>query len=145
MPLHSAPDTADFPFSVPVDKVGFIVVKAHAYDVKEADSDPDSGSNPNDDSDLDTLEDKPDDLTRRELKDAILGLPKDQQFDLVALAWIGRGTYSSEEWKEALDTARSEHPTRIADYLLGLPLLGDYLEEGLAAYGEGIVDENDRN
>ena len=143
MPLQSAPDTGDFPFNVPLDKVGFIVVKARAFDAKEADTDPDSGSNPNDDEDLDTLEDKPDDLTQRELRDAILGLPKDEQLELVALAWIGRGSYESNEWKEALDTARSEHAARTADYLLGLPLLGDYLEEGLAAYGEGIVDENE--
>jgi len=143
VPLQSSPAAADFPFEVPIDKVGFIAVKAKAYDAKEGDSDPNSGSNPNDDRDYDVLEDKPSDFTRRELKDAILSLPKDEQFELVALAWIGRGTYSCEEWKEALDTARNEHPTRTAEYLLALPLLGDYLEEGLAAYGEGIVDDSD--
>ena len=143
MTLQSSPATADFPFEVPLDKVGFIVIKAKAYDAKEGDSNPNSGSNPNDDRDFDVLEDKPSDFTRRELKDAILSLPKDEQLELVALAWIGRGTYPGEEWKDALDTARNEHRTRTAEYLLGLPLLGDYLEEGLAAYGEGIIDEEE--
>jgi hypothetical protein len=63
---------------------------------------------------------------------------------LVALAWLGRGTYGLEEWKDAVATARSEHSRRTAEYLLGLPLLGDYLEDGLALFDEGIVDMSDR-
>ena len=47
--------------------------------------------------------------------------------------------------EEALATARSEHPNRTAEYLLGLPLLGDYLEDGLAMFDEGIVDSSDTN
>jgi len=35
-----------------------------------------------------------------------------------------------------LNVARTEHNKRTAEYLLHLPLLGDYLEEGLAAFGE---------
>lgn len=62
---------------------------------------------------------------------------------LVALAWLGRGTYDKTEWHAALDTARDEHKKRTAEYLLGMPLLGDYLEDGLAMFGEGIVDDGD--
>ena len=62
---------------------------------------------------------------------------------LIALAWLGRGTYELEEWDEAISTARSEHGKRAAEYLIGLPLLGDYLEDGMALFDEGIVDEND--
>ena len=54
----------------------------------------------------------------------------------MALAWVGRGTYEISEWREALSVARSEHNKRTAEYLQKLPLLGDYLEEGLAAFGE---------
>jgi hypothetical protein len=56
---------------------------------------------------------------------------------------LGRGTYDISEWKTALDTARSEHSKRTAEYLLGLPLLGDYLEDGLAMFDDGIVDDTD--
>jgi hypothetical protein len=66
----------------------------------------------------------------------IRALDEDEQTNLVALAWVGRGTYDLSEWNEALREARSEHNKRVAEYLLGLPLLGDYLEEGLAAFGE---------
>ncbi len=59
-------------------------------------------------------------------------MTEDERVQLVALAWLGRGTYDLSEWRTALDTARSEHRKRTAEYLLGLPLLGDYLEDGLA-------------
>jgi hypothetical protein len=61
----------------------------------------------------------------------------------VALAWLGRGTFDIDEWEEAKATARQEHNNRTGEYLSGLPLLGDYLEEGLDAFGESIVDSDD--
>jgi hypothetical protein len=62
----------------------------------------------------------------------------------VALAWVGRGTYDVSEWQQAIDTARTEHTNRTAEYLLGLPLLGDYLEEGLASFDRSCADFNAR-
>jgi len=129
---------------IATDKVAFIIEKAREFDVKEGDSDPDEASNPIDDGETDVLEDKPsEDPVRVELADAIRALNEDERAQLVALAWLGRGTYDLEEWDEALETARSEHKKRTAEYLLGLPLLGDYLEDGLALFDEGIVDDSD--
>jgi hypothetical protein len=128
---------------IPTDKLGFIILKAREYDVKESDTDPDEGSNPTDDGNTDVLTDKEDDPVREELLGAIRELPEDERIQLVALAWLGRGTYELSEWKTALETARSEHRKRTAEYLLGLPLLGDYLEDGLAMLDEGIVDDGD--
>src|ERR1700753_2950944 len=107
------------------DKLAFIIEKAREFDVKESDSDPDSGSNANDDGNADVLEDK----------------PEDERNQLIALAWLGRGTYDLSEWSEAVTTARSEHGKRAAEYLIGLPLLGDYLEDGMALFDEGIVGD----
>jgi hypothetical protein len=129
--------------NLPLDKLGFIILKAREYDVKESDSDPDEGSNPIDDGQTDVLADGHDDPVREELLGAIRSLNDDERIRLVALAWLGRGTYSKEEWREAIDTARTEHSRRTAEYLLGLPLLGDYLEDGLAMFDEGIVDDAD--
>ncbi len=121
-----------------VDKVCRIIAKARQFDAKEGISDPDSGSNATDDGMADVLEDLPvgEDATRLELVEFIRALDEDEQVNLIALAWIGRGTYELSEWPDALREARSEHGRRVAEYLLGLPLLGDYLEEGLAAFGE---------
>ena len=119
------------------DKVCHIIAKARAFDAKEEMSDPDSGSNASDDGMTDVLEDLPDDIdaTRLELVEFIRSMDEDEQINLVALAWVGRGTYDIGEWREALSEARSQRNKRTAEYLLGLPMLGDYLEEGLAAFG----------
>jgi hypothetical protein len=129
--------------NLPLDTLTFIIVKAREYDVKEEGSDPDEGSNPIDDGQTDVLIESQDDPVHEELLGAIRGLNDDERVRLVALAWLGRGTYELDEWHEAVTTARDEHGRRAAEYLLGLPLLGDYLEDGLALFGEGIVDTSD--
>jgi hypothetical protein len=139
-----AAQTPDSPIlDISEDKLAFIIEKAREFDVKESDSDPDSGSNANDDGNADVLESKPDDATREELAGAIRELNDDERAQLIALAWLGRGTYDIDEWNEAVSTAKSEHSKRAAEYLIGLPLLGDYLEDGMAAFDEGIVDDSD--
>jgi hypothetical protein len=138
-----ADDTQTPDLTIPIDKIAFIIEKAREFDAKEGTSDPDSGSNPTDDGAADILEDKPDDATRAELFDAIRGLNEDQRMELIALAWAGRGDYDLSEWQEALDTAYAEHARRPATYLMAMPLLGDYLEEGLSLFGESIVDTDE--
>jgi hypothetical protein len=129
--------------NLPLDRLGFIILKAREFDVKEGDSDPEEGSNAIDDGQTDILTDKGDDPAREELLAAIRALNEEERLRLVALAWLGRGTFELDEWREALATARSEHSRRTAEYLLSLPLLGDYLEDGLAMFDEGIVDDTD--
>jgi hypothetical protein len=129
---------------ISTEKVRFVIVKARQFDAKEGDADPDEGSNAVDDGEADVLEDKPeDDAVRSELVQFINALDEDEQVNLVALAWVGRGTYDIDEWDDAIDTARSEHNKRTGQYLLGLPLLGDYLAEGLEAFDEDFDDEED--
>ena len=129
---------------ISVEKVRFIIVKARQFDAKEGDADPDEGSNAADDGETDVLEDKPeDDAVQQELVQFINGLTEEEQINLVALAWVGRGTYDIEDWEEAIDTARTEHNARTGQYLLGLPLLGDYLAEGLEEFDEDFDDETD--
>jgi hypothetical protein len=118
------------------EKVCHIIVKAREFDVKEEVSDPDSGSNPSDDRVADVLEDFADDPTYQELVEYIRGLDEEEQIALVALTWLGRGTYDRSEWKAALEEARAAHNARTAEYLTGMPMLGDFLEEGLAAFGQ---------
>lgn len=80
-------------------------------------------------------EEKTENLTTRELRALINDLNVDEAAELVALAWIGRGDYDASEWAEALDEARRRDNRRTAKYLLGMPMLGDWLEEGLQAIG----------
>lgn len=126
--------------AITTEKVCRIILKARQYDVKVPDTDPDSGSNASDDDMRDVLMSTPDDPVRRELMEYIARLDVEEQVHLVALAWLGRGTYDLSEWHDAVETARGEHNNRTAHYLLGLPLLGDYLEEGLSAFGQSCGD-----
>ncbi len=75
-----------------------------------------------------------------ELKEYIQNLNEDEQVELVALAWIGRGTYTADDWDEAVDIARDEHAKNAARYLLGQPLLADELEQGLDEFGLSCED-----
>ena len=81
-----------------------------------------------------------DDPTRAELASFINRLNVDEQVHLVALVWIGRGTFSADEFDEAVQTARDERVNTTARYLLGMPLLADYLEEGLEKLGISLED-----
>jgi hypothetical protein len=145
MPVIEEDDEEDvIELGISIDKVRFIIVKARQFDAKEGDADPDEGSNATDDNMADVLEDKPEeDSVRQELVSFVNGLNEEEQINLVALAWVGRGTYDIDDWDEAVDTARTEHNKRTAQYLLGLPLLGDYLAEGLEAFDEDFDDETD--
>jgi hypothetical protein len=80
-------------------------------------------------------EEKSEDLTTEELRELIGDLNVDEAAELVALMWIGRGDYDAAEFAEAVAEARSRGNRRTAKYLLGFPLLGDWLEEGLEAIG----------
>ncbi|MBC2885556.1 DUF3775 domain-containing protein [Ochrobactrum sp. CM-21-5] len=113
----------------------FIISKAREYDVQVPAVDENSGSNPSDDDDVDILDASPDNPTRKELFAAIRSLNEDQRMELLALMWLGRGDFGADEWEEALSTASDRHNGREAKYLIGTPLLGDYIEEGLVALG----------
>ena len=75
-----------------------------------------------------------------DLKEYIDSLNEDEQAELVALTWVGRGTYTAEDWDEAVEVAHEEHPKRVARYLLSQPLLADELEEGLSEMGFSCED-----
>ncbi len=139
---HIFVDGADRVIELGIDreKVAGIIEKARMFDAKEQVTDPQSGSNATDDDMRDILEDASDDATLQELLGLIRDLDEDEQIGLVALAWLGRGTYGRRDWGEALSQARAARNKHTAEYLVALPLLGDYLDEGLALLdGAGAV------
>jgi hypothetical protein len=122
------------------EKVCFIIVKAREFDAKVDVEDPDPGSNPSDEDMRAVLQDYADDATYQELKEAIEDLNEEEQINLVALLWLGRGDYTKADWSEALKQAREAHNRHSAAYLTGTPMLGDLLEEGLAELGFSCAD-----
>lgn len=122
------------------DKVCHIIIEAKALDAREDVGETDEGSNPIDENMREVLEESEDDPIYEELKQFIEALNEDEQIELVALAWLGRGTFSVEEWDDAKAEAQRAHNDRTAEYLLGMPMLADYLAEGLAAFGKSCED-----
>ena len=80
-------------------------------------------------------EEESEDLTDQELTELIGDLNDDEAADLVAIAWIGRGDFDGADWNAARQQARERAEGPTARYLLGMPLLADYLDAGLAAIG----------
>ena len=133
------------PLNISTDKVCQIVVLAREYDAKEEDTDDDSGSNPSDDRMIDVLEESADDPVAEELREAIDGLNYDEQVDLVALMWLGRDGGTLDDWSSLRSQAEEERNDRTAEYLLGEPLLADYLEEALTTFGRSCLDFESRD
>ncbi|MFS8116053.1 DUF3775 domain-containing protein [Rhizobium jaguaris] len=122
------------------EKVRYFILKAREFDVKDVVTEPNPGSNPSDDNMIEVLEDHGDDPVETELKSAMWALNEDEQIDLVALAWLGRGDGGIDEWDDLRAQAADAHNNRTAAYLLGLPLLPDYLEDALDQFGETSTD-----
>jgi hypothetical protein len=130
--------------AIAVDKVGFLIEKTREFDVKEAATDPDSGSNPTDDNMIDVLEDDGNDPVMREIAEFINAMTEDEQLDLIALMRLGRGDGGIEEWDD-LRREAAEVRNRTARYVLGEPLASDYLAEGLNAFGLSWIDDEGRD
>ncbi len=117
------------------EKVCFLIIKAREFDAKEGPNESDPGSNPSDDKEASVLEDQPDDPVVEEITSLIDSLSMDEQIDLVALTWLGREDYSADDWLTVREEAARAYNNRTAAYLLGIPQLGDFLEEGLSTLG----------
>jgi hypothetical protein len=129
--------------AISTENVAFLIVKAREFDVKEANSDPDSGSNASDDNMIDVLEDNGSDPVAREITGFINALTEEEKIDLVALMRLGRGDATIEEWDDLRREVAEDTDLRVARSLLGEPLLGDYLADGLAAFGLSWVDDDE--
>lgn len=117
---------------ISTETVCWVIARARAFDAKEAGE---GGADPDEDDPEAHLLEEEGDTIAEELREAIAEMNEDEQAALIALAWIGRGEFDASEWEEAVRTAKERNLRNAEDYLVGMPLLGDYLEEGLAAFG----------
>jgi Protein of unknown function (DUF3775) len=121
--------------------LAFIIAKAREFDA-EVPIEPDAatGSDPADDDEREILLDTTDNPTEQELRDAIDGLGLPERQELLALMWLGRGDYDADSWPEALREAVETTIANATGYLVGTPLLSDYLEEGASVLGLSLED-----
>jgi len=122
-----------------------ILLKARQFDAKVDQTDPDSGSNPSDDDSVDALEFGAGDDTRPELVSAIHDLNDDERLDLIALVWLGRGDFTLADWTAARAAAGDIGRDRTPRYLSEIPMVSDYLEDGLSQFNQSVGDYLDRH
>ncbi len=136
-------DDPEPPEDFPLDRetLAYIILKARAFDALVASDDPTDASAATDDRFVDALEDESDNPVGRELRAAISALDTDSRAALVALTWVGRGDYEAGEWAEAVSVARERGEASTSRYLMGIPLLGDYLADGADALGISVADD----
>ena len=119
-------------------KVAFVVSKIHQSNMETAE--PELLTDLTDDDIVHGSGGRGRDTDRSELSSFIRGLNVDEQIDLVALTWLGRGDGSLENWDELRAQATQAHNNRTATYLIETPMLGDYLEEALSEFGLSLED-----
>jgi hypothetical protein len=121
------------------EKVCFVVTKARELLSEDEGLKPDA-SNATDDGEQSILTDAAYGPVRAELEQFIADLDEDETAALVALLWIGRGDFEAKDWEDAVAQARERRESPTATYILGEPLLPDYLEDALAAFGHSCRD-----
>ena len=119
--MDTSDDSGTAALNINPDTVRFIIAKAHEFQML--------GEAPADDS----VEGP--DPAYEELEATVEDLEPDQQVSLVALMWLGRGDYSPDDWDTAIADAGESWNERTAEYLIGTPLLADFLAEGLERLG----------
>jgi hypothetical protein len=137
----------------PLETICRLILRAKELEAQVPADDPDEDPDDVDDfaedgeggGTLSVLEDELDSSVEEEVRAVLDDLAEDQLAEVVALAWVGRGTYDASEWDEAYAEAGDLNSDERMDELLDMPLLGGHLEAGLAAFdyscdGIGQVD-----
>jgi hypothetical protein len=117
--------------------VCFIIDKARQFQSKEEVVITEQPDSPADDWARQLLANHAGDPCVDEVKEAVQDLEPDQQAELLALMWLGRGDYLPSEWKNAVSDAADSlsDMDEPALYLLTHPLVASYLTEGLDLHG----------
>jgi Protein of unknown function (DUF3775) len=114
--------------AVSLDKVCFLIGKAREFHAKEEVVFPEEPNAPTEDWARQVLADHRDDPCYQEVHELIDAMDVDEQVNLVALMWLGRGDFTREEWEDALKEARDRLTAHTAEYIIATPLVADYLE-----------------
>jgi hypothetical protein len=121
------------------EKVCFLIVKIREFGVQVEES-TGGGSDASDDKFVAVFNDDPDTSVKSEIAEFIEAMDVDERLELIALSMVGRGDYGTEEWKDAMEAARSRPEPSTTAFLLENPLVSDDLEEGLSLFGMSCQD-----
>jgi hypothetical protein len=109
--------------TIPIEKLADIIAKAAECDAEPLTMDEIAGK-----------------ASYQRLNNALESLSNFERSEVLALAWLGRGDYLREEWREAVEEAHRNGSDSLMEYAVGRPSLCDCLKEGLRELGYPIVD-----
>lgn len=130
----------------PLETICRLIVRARELEAQVPGEQNDEEEDPADsDDEFAVLEDESNEAVEEEMFALLDDLGDDQVEEILALAWVGRGTYDPSEWDEALEAAADPDAEEPIDQLLEMPTLAAYLDAGLAAFdlncdGIGQID-----
>lgn len=136
----------------PLETLCRLILRARELEAQVPAEDPDEDPENIDDFDdeegdqaLSVLEDELNTGVEEEVQAMLDDLAEDQLAEVLALAWVGRGTYDSSEWDDAFAEAGELDPSERMDELTDMPLLAAHLDSGLAAFDYSCagVGQND--
>ena len=132
--------------NTPLETICRLIIRAREMEAQvpaiEADDEPDPTDS---DDEFAVLEDESNTAIEEEMFALLDDLGDDQVQEVLALAFVGRGTYDASEWDDALEAAGDRDAEDPVDQLLEMPTLAAYLDAGLAAFelscdGIGQID-----
>ena len=132
--------------SVSLETVCRLIIRAREMEAQVPGLTADEEEDPLDaDDEFAVMDDETNTVIEEEMAAALDDLADDQIAEVLALAWIGRGTYDASEWDEALEEANDRGGETPAEQLMEMPMLAGYLDAGLAAFdlsctGIGQID-----
>jgi hypothetical protein len=132
--------------TVSLDIICRLIVRARELEAQVPAIETDEDEDPQDTDDgLSVIEDGANEVVEAEIVALLDDLGDDQIAEILALAWVGRGTYDATEWDDALEEANDPDGDDLTDQLLEMPMLAAYLDAGLAAFdlsceGVGQID-----
>ena len=117
-----------------------LIELAQSFHAREQAGLPEEGGNAGDDWTQEMLADHGDNTSFQEFETIVKDLEPDQQQEVVALLWLGRGDYTFEEWDSIVKQAKELWTPETAQYLIDHPMLADELREGLELHGHGCEE-----
>jgi hypothetical protein len=126
----------------PLETICRLIIRARELEAQVPAIEADDEEHPTDsDDEFAVLEDESNEAIEQEMTALLDDLAEDQLQEVLALAWVGRGTYDVSEWDDALEEAADRDAEDPVDQLIDMPTLAAYLDAGLAAFDlncEGI-------
>ena len=120
--------------STPIETICRLIVRARELEAQVPSDDPEPDAPEDSDDAYDVLDEEVNEVVEEEMRTTLDDLADDQIAEVLALAWVGRGTYDASEWDDALAEAADPDAESPVDQIMDMPMLAAYLDSALAAF-----------